>query len=313
MHIQNMSRLTHSSGGFVRSLQMSSVKAFAFVEGRLDRPFFDRLLARECGPRNIGYRVIAMKELPGGTGGKPALLATFRDFRKKGLLACTAFGKSMACIFMADKDADDFTRRRLRSSHLLYSPTYDLEGHLFSCGDFLRALSDACGITTDQAKQLIPDPRYWLQSATKHWTDWIALCLISQTNNLNCGCTFDRTSQVNPDPLAPPNHTQVVAFKRRLSQALAISEIDLEVRFQNTINAIEKSIQAGNPLKYFKGKWLSHLVQRYLESKPRIPDAQISGVGERMGVSFLSQVTGGHNCQFSSVYYPQLRSVLARL
>jgi hypothetical protein len=61
-----MTRLTHSHGGFVRSLQMSSVRVFAFVEGRLDRPFFDRLLAKVCNPIGIGYRVIAMKELPGG-------------------------------------------------------------------------------------------------------------------------------------------------------------------------------------------------------------------------------------------------------
>ena len=74
-----MTRLTHSSGGFVRSLQMSSARIFAFVEGRLDRPFFDRLLSQVCNPVAIAYKVFAMKELPGGTGGKSALLATFRS------------------------------------------------------------------------------------------------------------------------------------------------------------------------------------------------------------------------------------------
>lgn len=308
-----MSRLTHSSGGFVRSLQMSSIKVFAFVEGRLDRPFFDRLLARECSPRQVGHRVIAMKELPGGTGGKPALLATFKDFRKRGLLACTAFGKSMVCIFMADKDADDFTKRRLRSPHLLYSPTYDLEGHLFTCGDLARALSDACGITADQAKHLIPDPKNWLQNAAKYWKDWIALCLISQANCLNCGCTFDRTSQVNPNPFAPPNPSQVATFKTSISQKLGISQTSFEVHFQTAMNAIEKSINTDNPLKYFKGKWLSHLIQRYLESKPRIPDAQISSVGDRMGISLLSQVAMGSNCKFSIAYNAPLRSIVEKL
>ena len=189
-----MTRLTHSSGGFVRSLQLSSARVFAFVEGRLDRSFFDRVLSQVCNPTAIAYRVFAMKELPGGTGGKSALISTFRRFRQSGLLACTAFGKSMICIFFADKDSDDFTRKQLRSPHLLYSPTYDLEGHLFSCGDLTRALADACGITTDQARLLVPDASAWLHSAATHWKDWIALCLVSQARAVNCGCTYDRTS-----------------------------------------------------------------------------------------------------------------------
>lgn len=308
-----MTRLTHSSGGFIRALQMSSARVFAFVEGRLDRPFFDRLLALECGPKHIEHRVFAMKELPGGTGGKSALISTFQLYRKNGLLACTAFGKSMTCIFLADKDADDFTKRRLRSPHLIYSPTYDLEGHLYSCGDLTRALSDACGITVEQAKVLVPDPKVWLQSAATNWKEWIALCLISQANSANCGCTFDRPSQVNPDPLAAPDSTQVAAFKLRLAQTLGISEINLSMAFQTAICNIERSIRAGQPLRYFKGKWLSHLMQRYLENKPRIPDALISGVGERLGISLLSQVARDANCGFCAAYLPQIQSIVARL
>jgi hypothetical protein len=308
-----MTRLTHSSGGFIRSLQMSSARAFAFVEGRLDRPFFDRILAQVCNPQNIGYRIFAMKELPGGTGGKSALISTFQQFRQDGLLACTAFGKSMACIFLADKDSDDFTRKRLRSQHLIYSPTYDLEGHLFSCGDLTRALADACGITSEQAKLLVPDTGFWLQSAATHWRDWIALCLVSQASSINCGCTFDRTSQVNPDPLAAPDAVQVQAFKVRLASALGISQNDLESLFLNAIRRVDQSIRSGQPLRYFKGKWLGHLIQRHLESKPRIPDALISGVGERLSVSLVSQVALHTNCGCCAAYLPQLQGIVGRL
>ena len=308
-----MTRLTHSSGGFIRSLQMSSARIFAFVEGRLDRPFFDRILSQVCNPQHIGYRVFAMKELPGGTGGKSALISTFQHFRKGGLLACTAFGKSMACFFLADKDSDDFTRRRLRSPHLIYSPTYDLEGHLFSCGDLTRGLADACGITADQARLLVPDPKDWLQSAAIHWKDWIALCLISQTRGVNCGCTFDRTSQVNPDPLAAPNSAQVAAFKSRLASTLGISQQDLDATFLKASRRVDQSIRSGHPLRYFKGKWLGHLIQRHLESKQRIPDALISGVGERLGVSLVAQVAHHANCGCCAAYLPQLQGVIALL
>lgn len=306
-----MTRLTHSNRGFIRSLQMSSARVFAFVEGRLDRPFFDRLLSQICNPTTIAYQVFAMKELPGGTGGKAALIATFQQFRQNGLLACNAFGKSMICMFLADKDSDDFTRKQLRSRHLLYSPTYDLEGHLFSCGDLNRALADASGITSDQAKALVPNPNAWLQTAATHWKDWIALCLVSQSRGVNCGCTYDRTSQVNPDPLAPPNSAQVAAFKSQLASKLAISQNDLETEFLAASKRVERSISAGQPLRFFKGKWLNHLIQRHLESKPRIPDALISGVGERIGISLLSHVALNANCTCCAAYLPRMQSLVA--
>jgi hypothetical protein len=308
-----MTRLTHSPGGFIRSLQVTSARVFAFVEGRLDRPFFDRVLSRVCGADGPEYRVYAMKELPGATGGKQALINRFREFRKKGLLACTTFGKPMVCIFFADKDADDFTRSKLRSRHLLYSPTYDLEGHLFNDGDLTRALADSCGITADQARQLIPDPTAWLRKAAGDWRDWITLCLVSQAAAVNCGCTFDRVSQVNVDPLAGPDPAQVVAFKTKLAASIGITTQQLEARFQQAGRSVDKSIDDGQPLRYFKGKWLSHLVQRYLEARPRIPDILISGVGERMGATLVAQAAQHTTCRLSAAYSPAIIEVLAML
>jgi hypothetical protein len=254
-----------------------------------------------------------MKELPEGTGGKQALISTFKQYRRDGLLECKNFGKSMACIFFADKDSDDFTRKRLRSPHLIYSPTYDLEGHLFTCGDLRRALADACGITGDQAQQLVPDTKSWLLDAAINWRDWIALCLVSQAWRVNCGCTFDRTSQVNPDPLGAPDVAQVAAFKAILANTIGISPQALEQEYIKACRSVDQSINTGYPMRYFKGKWLSHLVQRYLESKPRIPESIITGVGDRLGLTLLSQVALHSNCGFSTVYSIPLQNLVARL
>lgn len=308
-----MSRLTHSSTGFVRSLQMMSSQVFAFVEGRLDRPFFDRLLQRACVSARVEHRVFAMKELPGGTGGKSSLLSTFRDFRKRGLLNCTAFGKSMVCIFFADKDSDDYMRKRLRSEYLVYSPTYDLEGHLFACGDLQRALADACGITIEQSRRILPDPAAWLANAAMLWKEWISLCLVSQARSANSGCTFDRTSQVNPDPLAPPNAAQISMYRNRLATTLSVSQHVLDAEVNAALLKVEASIKAGRPLRYFKGKWLSHVIQRHLESQPRIPDANISGVGEKVGVLLVGQVGTSPACDCCSAYDQPIQRVLARL
>jgi len=308
-----MTRLVHSQGGFIRSLQMSSAKLFAFVEGRLDRSFFDRLIPRALPSGSIRHQVIAMKELPAGTGGKTALLATFRDFRKRGFLRMTAFGKNMVCVFFADKDSDDFCRKQLRSPHLLYTSTYDLEAHLYTCADLHRALADSCGITLSQAQALIPDPRSWLLQSAEAWRDWVALCLLSQLRGVNCGCTFDRVSQVNPDPFAPPDANQVAHFKSLLAQQIGLSAMDTEKLFARAVRRVDASIASGDPLRYFKGKWLSHLVQRYLEVKPRPPDANINGVGDRLCSTLVAQVAQSPHCQCCSPYVAKLNAITKTL
>lgn len=308
-----MTRLTHSSGGFIRYLQMSSARLFAFVEGRLDRAFFDRIFAKIFQPSSTPYQIIAMKEVPGSAGGKTALLSTFKSFRSKGLLASAAFGKPMVCVFLADKDSDDFCRRQLRSPHLIYTPTYDLEAHLFSCGDLHRALADSCGITIQQAQTLIPDPDTWLINTVHLWKEWIALCLVSQHQRANCGCTFNRNSQVNPDPLAAPEPARVEAFKANLAVTLGMDISQLDGLYLQAFRRVEASLRAGTPMRYFKGKWLNHIIQRFLETQPRIPDANINGVGERLGVSLVAQVAAHANCTCCDPYMIPLTDITKSL
>lgn len=308
-----MTRLVHSQGGFIRSLQMSSARFFAFVEGRLDRAFFDRLLQQAFPAGNIRHQVIAMKELPPGTGGKSALISTFRDFRRRGLLRMSAFGKTMACVFLADKDSDDFCRKQLRSPHFIYSPSYDLEAHLYSCADLHRALADSCGITLHQAQSLMPDPKGWLLHAADMWKDWVALCLVSQQKGINCGCTFDRVSQINPDPFALPDAAQLETFKVTLCQRLGISNVQFGHLYALARRRVDASVAAGQPMRYFKGKWLSHLVQRFLESRPRPPDANFSGVGERLCSTLVAQVAIHAHCPCCAPYTAKLNAVAAGL
>jgi hypothetical protein len=305
-----MTRLTHSSGGFLRSMQMSSARIFAFVEGRLDRSFFDRIAGNVCSSSGVRYQIISAKELPGSTGGKPALLATFKKFRAEGKLAFSAFGKKMSCLFIADKDADDYTRRRLRSPHLIYSSTYDLEGHLLLCGNVNRALADACGITIEQSRALIPDPAGFIATAATQWREWVALCLLSQASCVNCGCTFDRASQINMGPMGPVDLVRLADFKSRLASAMQLSQVEFESLYSKVLRRVELSIAQGEPLRYFKGKWFGHIFQSYLEGRPRVPDAAISGVGEKLGVALVGQVAEKQNCCCSAYYEaPFLRAL----
>lgn len=309
-----MSRLTHSLGGFIRAIQMSSAQLFAFAEGRLDRSFFDRLLARNCGDAKIKFQVFASKELPGDTGGKPRLLSAFKQFRSRGLLKCTAFDKRMACIFFADKDADDYLRTRLRSSHLVYSPTYDLEGHLHACADMHRALADSCGITLEQARNLLGDSQTWLDNAASSWRDWIALCLISQQHKVNCGCTFDRASPINTrPPFSGPDTTLLNQFKDSLAAGIGITRDAFDKLYSRTLKSVDASLHAGQPMRYFKGKWLHHLMRQFISSANRPADMNANAVGEQLNTALVAQVGERSMCRCCSVYVSALDPILADL
>lgn len=292
---------------------MSSAQFFAFVEGGLDRPFFDRLIAPLCRPRAIKHQVIAVREIPGSAGGKPSLLALFRSFRKGGILQSAKLGKKMVCAFFADKDCDDICRRKLRSAHLFYTSTYDLEGHLFSCGDLQRAIADACGLTMAQAAHAVPDQNVWLQSVAAHWKAWVALCLVSQVGRVNCGCTYDRPSAINPHPLAAPDAMALEAFKQRLATTLGVTRVDFDRLYASTERKIDSAMRAGQPLRYFKGKWLIHALQRHLESIPRVPDASIQSAGEKVSAALIAQVGGHPGCQCCAPFQHGVSDLVAQL
>jgi hypothetical protein len=107
-----MTRLTHSSSGGLRAMQISTAQVFAFVEGGLDRPFAERLL-KYFAKTETRIRVAAIKETARATGGKPALLEHFRQLKRKGHLLATAWGKPFVSLFFLDKDADDLFKKQI--------------------------------------------------------------------------------------------------------------------------------------------------------------------------------------------------------
>lgn len=304
-----MTRLIHTASGKLRTMQISTAQVFAFVEGGLDRPFVERLL-RLFARDDTRVRVVAIKETSGGTGGKPALLGHFRRLKRKGHLLQTAWGKPFVSLFFVDKDADDVLRKLVRSPHVAYTPTYDLEGSLIACGDLTGALASTCLVTREQAEALIGDTNHLMSDLSMNWSDWITLCLVSQFKKKNLGCTFDRVSVINTDPLKPPDQTLLQQWKTKTRTGLAMSQNDfnrLYLRFKRVVNG---SIKSGEPLRYFKGKWLNYALQKRLETQPRIPDANMNAVAERALSVLVSHVALHPNCLCCRHYEPIIRDAL---
>lgn len=308
-----MNRLVHSGMGFLRALQISNSNFFAFVEGGLDRPFYDRLLAQTFSVSSIKYEVIAAKELQSGTGGKVSVLNQFRSMRSSQSLSAEAFGKKFVCAFFVDKDIDDITRTQARSPHVIYTPTYDIEGHLFDCGDLHRAIADACGMTRNQAIVSIGNQKNWIDQCVTNWKDWTVLCVISQVRGVNCGCTFGRGSTINPDHTKPADKTMLGNFKTQMRRGLNLSVPEFDKLFSLYDRRMTKSIQANTPLRYFKGKWLKTLLEQHLRQVGAPPDANVNAAGERVTSTLVAQVGLSQNCIFLNQYSRAVSALVTHL
>ncbi|WP_341915510.1 DUF4435 domain-containing protein [Polaromonas sp. YR568] len=307
-----MTRLVHSPQGFVRALEISRCNFFAFVEGGLDRAFYDRLFFRMFGGGAINYRIIAAKELPGATGGKTALLTFFQTLRRSGKLASEAFGKKSVNAFFADKDIDDVLRTQLRSKHLIYTDTYDLEGSLFKNGDLHRAVADACGMSLQQAALLIGNQQVWVEGCVKNWREWTVLCMVSHVKSVNSGCTFERSSAINERATAPTNLAAFTEAREKLRLTLGMSLPAFDALFSVYEKKLMTSIVSGTPLRFFKGKWLKTILESFLRQKEEVADANMNGSSERVASTLVAQVGVSNECAYFKKLSPPLFE-LARL
>ncbi len=295
-----MNRLVHSDAGLLRTIQISNTRVFGFVEGGLDRNFYDRLLERKCN--SISHEVYAAKELPGNTGGKPRLVSFHAFLKEKAALVNNFLGKKYVCIFFADKDIDDVTQTLIEDQNFIYTETYDLEGHLFSCGDLKRALADAAHITLKQANSIVGNKDELIVKLTEDWSDWLAMCMISQIHKVNFGCSFERQIPIDKkqefiwgsaDSLLPQ-------IMNKICESTGLSVEEFEAQKTEIEEKIKTELEEGNILKYFKGKWFKPLLQNLSKEKLQISDASTDSLFENILRTLVCQIPTAHNCRCCS-------------
>jgi hypothetical protein len=308
-----MNRLNHSDAGFIRSLQISTRNFFAFVEGRLDRTYYDRLLQKTFAGTMVKHNVYAAIELPSSTGGKMRVLAFFKELRKRKLLITESFGKKFVSVFFLDKDIDDLNNAKLRSASLIYTSTYDLEGNLFSCADLARAVADACGMTLEQAEVEIGEQKQWLDQCVERWSHWVVLCIISHIHRVNCGQSYDRTSTINPNLIDATDMSAFVIEKTALSQRLALTSKEFDTVFAKYEAKLIESLRTGKSLQYFRGKWLAPVIEKQLQQKCSVPGMNKNGIGEKIVTTLVAQVGNEAHCRCCSQHESQLKRLAEHL
>lgn len=249
-----MSRLIHRYAALPHAFQMSRATITVFVEGReTDSYVYGRLCAEVVDPRLNPFAIHIMRadELPQvGSGGKDILVALFKYLRDRAALSKSG---SYTTLFFLDKDLDEIDRKKLRSQHVVYTPTYDVEGLIFLHGNVADAAAAALSMPPTDPFGIGPTSS-WCISRAQNWMEWIALCLTSR--HLAAGIAdYGSPSRVN-DPLhGPADPLLIGTIQTQISSRTGVSLPKVIDMYGRKLAKVRKLLREDRISTVFKGKW----------------------------------------------------------
>jgi hypothetical protein len=255
-----MGRLIHSYSGQLRSMQMSTTQVFAFVEGKqLDTYFFANLCNTAWGNR-ITYEISTAIQLPGGTGGKNALLAFFSFLRKRKSLFSNLGGKRTVCVFFLDKDVDDLRGIKKRSLHLVYTQHYDVQNYVFEHGDLTKASAAAGSIDPRKLEIHLGDAHQWCLHIAILWREWVGLCLRMIKDSIPCEANYKNISRVQTRLCGPTDQNDLQSLTYEISQRINIPIAEFKRRLDASTKKVDHYYAKSEHHRIFKGKWFAAIL-----------------------------------------------------
>jgi hypothetical protein len=256
-----MTRPKHSPGGFLRYMQMSQTRLFAFTEGpTADRYFYGRMCKIACEADNVGYEVVTASELEGTGGGKNVLLNYFEYLRSTGNLVSNFKGKVTSTIFFTDKDIDDLLGIKIKSSHVVYTRTYDVEGDIFAVGNIARAAAAAASLDELEVIDAIGDGAIWRRECAEKWKEWITLCIFCKRHSIKGTPNYRLTSQVQDELTGTLNPTKLKRYLADIQIRSNMSPEQFGPAYASVKRLVRRIFASGRHEKVFKGKWYIHFL-----------------------------------------------------
>lgn len=280
-----MRRLTHSLAGYRRAMQMSRNQIFAFVEGQTDPYFYDRICESVCQPLGVSYEIRRAQELPGGTGGKAALLALYEYLKRMSSLLDNFKDKSTGTIIFLDKDVDDLLRKQRRSEHIVYTKYYDLENHLYIHGDLGKAAAASASMERSLVVTRIGNYEQWRQTVAEQWKEWIKLCLFTRKRKINSECNYSVASRINNPVHGPVDmiaHHQRVAI---LESRSGLPPMKFRRAFRNISHFVDGLYARGEHDRIFKGKWYSIFLEQEIKNIAGVRPINANGLVGRLPIA----------------------------
>lgn len=283
------SRLIHSRAGYLRYMQMSSETLFAFVEGKDVDPFFyGQICAKVCTSRGISYKLCKANELPPNAGGKTTLLKFCDYLRHKRSLTTTLCGKTTYAVFFVDKDIDDLTRRKRKTSYVIYTRYYDVHNEVFRHGDLVRGVASGASIDAQLIAALLSDPSRWCEQASKRWQEWLVLCLIVALRGLNFHCNYGLGSKIQCPQNGNVNPALLSQFKSSIATKLNLTTDTFQALYEATHIRVQNYFKKGQHDKIFKGKWYPFLLDEDVRRLMGTTDYMKNGFTKRITSSIAA-------------------------
>lgn len=278
-----MGRLRYSAGGLLRSIQMSRSRVHVFVEGReLDTYVYGKVLSHEC-PRPFEYSLKRADQVPGASGGgKPELKKLHDWLRRKGALLGDFKGHRFACLVVMDKDVDDILRAKKRSAHAIYTPTYDLEGHVYRHGDLQEAIAATLFIASATVPTSYRDATRWTDSAMSLWHEWVRLCVAAKMMQSRGVCNFGVASRVNTGTCGPVDMVEVAKYEAEILAASSKPAAAASSAAHSARRQVETRFMTGRAAEVFKGKWFGDIIAHELDVVFPVEFRRVAGFKSRI-------------------------------
>lgn len=309
-----MSRLVHSdTRSYLRYMQASRHQLFAFVEGPKDRFFYGAICSAAVSGAGISYEIATAAELPGQTGGKPALLGFYRELKVRRKLLHDFKGKSIGTVFFLDKDIDDLLGKQLRSRYLVYTECFDFEGHAFKHGSLKGSAAPAAFVEPELLDPLLADDMAWLSSAAQRWKDWVQLCLFCTMRNIRCVCTFGNASRINQPPSSPTDAGRLKAHLAIVKRGSGLSSADFKRAFGGIRQLVDGLYAKSKHHRIFKGKWFPVILEADLREHARVTNRamMLNNFGDRMLSTLLQSLNFSDS--WAQHFIRPVRKILQRL
>jgi len=255
-----MNRLHHSFSGHLRLMQMSATQLFVFVEGKQCDPYFFAGVCSATLNQNVVYEICTSRQIPGGTGGKQALIAFFSFLRDRKSLISDLGGHRTGCLFFLDKDVDDLQGRRRRSRHVVYTQHYDVQNYVFEHGNLVTGASAAASIDPRKIEAQFFDASGWCRQTASLWRDWIALCLRMLEDGVPCEANYRVLSPVQTRYCGPTDVSAHQALTRRLARRSGVPISELRQRIAMSLRKVDRYFAKGEHHRIFKGKWFAAIL-----------------------------------------------------
>jgi hypothetical protein len=256
-------RLQYSEQAFERAILMAGPTLIALVEGINDIYFYEKILAHYSQERAAGlrYQVRTPREVSGVADGKQALLSLFRKLRLNGKLQIHASSSTKTVIFFADKDYDDYSGKRLRNAHLIYTSGVTLENALYELGDLRESLAAIIGRSLPaMGVAALEDIVVWKKSCAISWKEWIVYCLMCEVSGV-----APRRNRAGPSKVHsgfPPVFQQAV-FDGMFDEfaGLVGDRVRAEQHLARASRAVERALRSNEVDRVFCGKWYPYFLK----------------------------------------------------